>query len=122
MRKVIHCRPAPEIELEFEGGESISLRFDMRAVLAFQEYGEGGIADVIEGKINETDICARIIYAGSHEAVSVEDAKALVCALDMETVTEIMNAFIESMGIIGDEEKEKAAKKLTAQYLAKMSK
>lgn len=121
MRKVIHCRPAPEIELEFEGGESISLRFDMRAVMIFQDCGDG-IDDVIKGNVTEADICARIIYAGSHESVSLEEAKALVCALDMETTTEIMNAFIESMGIIGDAEKEKAAKKLMAQYLARVMK
>lgn len=121
-RKVIACKPTPEIELEFEGGESILLRFDIRALMVIQEM-EGGLNNLMNKSVSE--ICAVIMYGAGkehNENFTLEKAREIISNLSVSVMTEIYDEFTSAMVANSKQEKEELAKKLMAQYLDRISK
>ena len=66
-KKIMTCKAAPEIELQFDGGEAILLRFDIRCLSSIQEL-EGGLKDFLKRGIPE--MAAVIIYAAGKDCES----------------------------------------------------
>lgn len=62
MAKRIICKPAPELEIEINGGDIVLLRFDVRMMCELQEL-EGGITGLFERTYPEMAAC--IIYAAA---------------------------------------------------------
>lgn len=115
-RKVMTCKSAPEIELCFDGGEAILLRFDIRCLMELQAL-EGGLAELANSGIAES--AAKILYAagaGINENYDESKAKEIVSNMSIDNIIEIVNTFSESMGNIADDE---AIKKMVAQFLNK---
>ena len=116
-KKIMTCKSAPEIELQFDGGETILLRFDIRCLSNIQEL-EGGLAAFVKKGVAE--IAAAIVYAagkGINEErdFTEEKAREIVSNMTIENITEIIKTFEESVGSAG--ENEETAKKLLAQLL-----
>ena len=115
-KKIMTCKAAPEIELQFEGGEEILLRFDIRCLSNIQET-EGGLAEFIKQGVAE--MAAAIVYAAGkdiNDDFDKEKARAIISNMSIENITEIIKTFEESVGSTGNEEE---AKKLLAQILGK---
>lgn len=113
-KKTMTCKAAPEIELQFDGGEAILLRFDIRCLLALQE-SEGGLTELTKKGIAET--AAKIIYAAGkdiNENYDESKAREIVSNMSIENIMEIANTFSESIGNYAEDEK---TKKLMAQFL-----
>lgn len=121
-RKKISCKPAPEIELEFEGGETILLRFDISALMAIQEM-EGGLNNLMSNSLPE--MCAAIMYGGGrehNENFTLEKAREIVSNLSGGVISEIYQEFSDAMYAADREQKDELAKKLMAQYLDRLMK
>ena len=115
-RKVMQCKSAPEIELCFDGGEVILLRFDIRCLVNIQEF-KGGLAKFV--KQSTAEMAASIIYAAGkdiNDDFDEEKARAIISNMSIDNITEIIKTFEESIGSTGNEEE---AKKLMAQLLGK---
>lgn len=113
-KKTMVCKTAPEIELCFDGGEAILLRFDIRCLLALQE-SEGGLTEFVKKGIAET--AAMIVYAAGkdiNENYDESKAREIVSNMNLENLIEIANTFSESMGSYAEDEN---VKKLMAQFL-----
>ena len=113
-RKVMTCKSAPEIELCFDGGEAILLRFDIRCLLALQEL-EGGLTELANKGVVET--VAKIVYAAGkdiNENYDESKANEIVSNMSIENIMEIANTFSESMGSFTEDE---TTKKMVAQFL-----
>lgn len=120
MKKVLCCKPAPELEICVDGGDSVLLRFDISSVMALQEV-EGGIMRLMEKPVPE--LAAIIIYAAAksnNDNFTLDKAKQMVAFMSVSDVSEIINTFSESMGIDENEANKDLAKKLMAQFLQKM--
>ncbi len=97
-KKVMQCKPAPEIELVTEEGETITLRFNINMWVNLQE-GENGLEALKELSVPET--AALITYAAGkdiNEGFTLEKARELIAFMDMQSVSEILNTFNESTG------------------------
>ena len=119
-RKVIACKPAPEIELEFNGGERILLRLDVQALMEIQGI-DGGIDNIIGKSVPE--MCAAIIFGAgvnNNDNFTYERAREITCQLSYETISEIYTEFVEAMTTGYKEGREEIAKKAMAQYLNKI--
>ena len=115
-RKVMQCKSAPEIELCFDGGEAILLRFDIRCLVNIQE-AKGGLKKLIKNGIAE--MTATIIYAAGkdiNDNFDEKKAREITSNMSIEGITEIVKTFEESIGTAGDNED---TKKLIAQLLEK---
>lgn len=115
-KKVMTCKAAPEIELQFDGGESILLRFDIRCLVNMQEV-EGGLKEFMKKGIAE--MAAAIVYAagkGINDDYNEEKAREIVSNMSIQNITEIVKTFEESVGTVGGDEE---TKKLIAQILGK---
>lgn len=115
-KKVMTCKAAPEIELQFDGGESILLRFDIRCLVNMQEV-EGGLKEFMKKGIAE--MAAAIVYAAGkdiNDNFDEEKARAIISNMSIDNITEIVKTFEESIGSTGNEEE---AKKIMAQLLGK---
>lgn len=113
-KKTMVCKTAPEIELCFDGGEAILLRFDIRCLLALQEL-DGGLTEFVKKGIAETAVM--IVYAAGkdiNENFDEAKARAIVSNMNLENIIEIANTFSESMGSYAEDEN---TKKLIAQFL-----
>ena len=113
-KKIMTCKSAPEIELQFDGGEAILLRFDIRCLCNIQEL-EGGLKGFLSSTI--TEMAAQVIYAAGkdiNEGFDEAKAREIVSNMSIDNITEIMDTFQESVGARGNEE---VAKKLMAQFL-----
>jgi len=121
MKKIIACRPVNEIELVLQGGESVSLRFDIEALMEFNNL-DGGLVSLLEKDLSLTDMCIKIVYTSAHGSLDIEKAKEIVSNLSPLTITEIINEFNESMGATNKEMNGDFAKKMMAQFLQKISK
>ena len=106
-KKIMTCKAAPEIELQFDGGEAILLRFDIRCLSSIQEL-EGGLKDFLKRGIPE--MAGKDINKDFDE----DKAREIVANMSIENITEIIKTFQESVGVKGGEEE---AKKLLAQIL-----
>lgn len=119
-RKVISCKPTPEIELAFEGGEAILLRFDISALMAIQEM-DGGLNNLMSKSVPE--ICAVIMYGAGkehNENFTLEKAREIVSNLSVSVIAEIYEEFTDAMYASNKEQKEDLAKKMMAQYLDRL--
>ena len=97
-KKVLQCKPAPEIELVTEEGETITLRFNINMWVNLQE-GENGLEALKELSVPET--AALFTYAAGkdiNEGFTLEKARQLIAFMDMQSVSEILNTFNESTG------------------------
>lgn len=115
MKKIISCKPVDDIELQFNGGESILLRFDVESLMHLQEI-EGNLNELFKMPIPE--MCALVIYAGAvahNEGMTKEKAREMVCGMSIDTINAILEEFGASMGQNNSE----YGKKLMAQFLAK---
>lgn len=124
MRKKIACQEIEEIDLEFKNGEIITLRFDADAAIALSNL-DGGLTSLFKEGISIPDICAKIIYAGAvsnNNDMTYEKAREVVSNLSMNTITEIISAFNEEMGIANNEINQEYQKKTMAQLLQMIAK
>ena len=115
-RKTMACKEAPEIELQFDGGEAILLRFDIRCLVNLQE-SDGGMKNFV--KKNVVEMASEIIYAAGkdiNDNFDKERACALVASMSLDNILEIIKTFEDSVGATGSDEE---SKKLVAQILAK---
>ena len=116
-KKTMTCKTAPEIELQFDGGEAILLRFDIRCLVNIQEELEGGMQEFLKNNIAE--MAASIVYAAGkdiNDGLNVDKAREIVSNMSVENIIEIVDTFQSSIGETkGNDE---IAKKLMAQFLA----
>lgn len=115
-KKIMACKAAPEIELCFDGGESILLRFDIRCLMNIQEL-EGGLGEFM--KKNVAEMAAGIVYAAGKgingdKDFTEEKARALISGMSLGDLLDIIKTFEES---IGETKNDENAKKLMAQFL-----
>ena len=97
-KKVMQCKPAPEIELVTNKGETILLRFNINMWVNLQE-GENGLEALKSLSVPET--AALIVYAAGkdlNEDFTLEKARMIISCMDMQSVSEILNTFNESTG------------------------
>lgn len=97
-KKIMQCKPAPEIELVTEEGETILLRFNINMWVNLQE-GENGLEALKNLSVPET--AALIVYAAGkdiNEDFTLEKARMIIACMDMQSVSEILNTFNESTG------------------------
>lgn len=97
-KKIMQCKPAPEIELVTEEGETILLRFNINMWVNLQE-GENGLEALKELSVPET--AALIVYAAGkdiNEDFTLEKARMIISCMAMQRVSEILNTFNESTG------------------------
>ena len=99
MAKKMICKSAPEIELCMEdGGASTLLRFDVQCLAELQEVA-GGITKLF--KLPFSEQAALVVYAAAknnNENYTLEDARKMVCCMDIDSVKEILETFAESAG------------------------
>lgn len=120
MAKKIICKPAPEIELQFNdgGGDRVLLlRFDVLAIEELQEE-EGGLQGVLTRKFSE--MCSTLIYCAAknnNSNFTREDACRMVACMSIPDLEEIVAAFNESFGAESNALESEYAKKLMAQFL-----
>lgn len=122
MRKKYSVKPVTEIELEFPD-RTLLLRFDMAAVFHANDL-DGGLMGLLKSD-QATDICAKIIYMGACEqekGFSIEDARAIVAMMDIQTLESIMNDFAESLGADIRGELGEMQKKTMLEILEKLAK
>ena len=113
-KKIMTCKAAPEIELQFDGGESILLRFDIRCLSSIQEL-EGGLKDFLKKGIPV--MAAVIIYAAGKDinnSFDQDKAREITANMSIDNITEIIRTFQESVGVKGGEDE---GKKYLAQIL-----
>ena len=116
-RKVMQCKSAPEIELCFDGGEAILLRFDIRCLVNIQEF-KGGLKGFVKKPLPE--MAALVVYSAAKGLEENKDfteakARAIVSGMSPENILEIMKTFGESVGSDGANNED--VKKLVAQLL-----
>lgn len=120
MKKKIMCKPASEIELDFGGGDTLYMKFDVKALMHLNE-----LMDVknINTESNIPEICSNIVYASSCEydnEMTIEKAMFIVSNMNIDTITSIIQEFSESVGVIGDDLKEINSKNVMNQFQSKM--
>lgn len=115
-KRIMTCKAAPEIELQFDGGEVILLRFDIRCLSNIQEL-EGGMEGFL--KKTFTEMAAAILYAAGkdlNDGLDELKARELISKMAIENIVELIEIFQESVGAKGGNDE--VAKKLMAQFLA----
>ena len=115
-KKTMTCKTAPEIELQFDGGEAILLRFDIRCLVNIQEL-EDGIQGILSK--NFAEMAASIVYAAGkdiNDGFNEGKAREIVSNMSVENIIEIIDTFQSSIG--GAKDNDDIAKKLMAQFLA----
>lgn len=121
MKKRINVKPVTELELIFEDGKSLTLKFDVEALTHFNDF-EDGMQGFLKDK-STPEICAKIVYIGgsSHnDNLDINEARKIVSNMDPATITEIIYEFNESMGVTQNEAQKELSKKLMAQFLNQM--
>lgn len=116
MRKKTVVQPISELELQFNGGESLLLRFDTEAFFYFCEDKED--IKAISKSNSITKMCARIVYAAgiaNNEDFSYEKAKLLVSEMGVMTVIDIIKDFSESVGSVKNVVPQELQKKIIAE-------
>lgn len=123
MKKTYNVKPATEIELVFQDGKTIKVVFDARAMYHFNDF-ENGIQSLADD-VSQPEVCAKLLYVGCVENskdMSIEKARELVCQLDIETISNVIIDFQESMGVIQNEMFKEAQKKTMEEYVMKLCK
>lgn len=122
-KKIINVKPVSEIELQFEDGKSLTLRFDVKALLNFNDLDDG-----LNGFIKDNSLpimCSKIIYIGAKSVdndFTYDEAYKITSQLDPSTITTIINEFNESMGTVKSEVQDEAQKKFMTEFLNKIMK
>jgi hypothetical protein len=122
-RKTINVKPVTELELQFEDGKSLTLRFDVQALLNFNDL-EGGLTGAIKEK-SIPIMCSKVVYIGAKavdENFTYEEAVKITSELDPSTIVDIINEFNESMGTTKNEVQSEAQKKLMKEFIESLSK
>lgn len=122
-RKTINVKPVSELELQFEDGKSLVLRFDTQALLNFNEL-EGGLTGFIKEKSIPV-MCSKVVYIGAKATdgnFTYEEALKITSELDPGTIMEIINEFNESMGTSKNEVQSELQKKLMAEFVKNLAK
>lgn len=115
MKKTINVRPITEIELVFEDGKSLQLKYDVKALLFFNDVADGLFQDP-----SIPEICAKVVYIGAAsntEGFTIEEARTIVSNLDPETITVIIDEFTKGMGLQSNEVSKELQKKLMDRFL-----
>lgn len=122
-KKKINVKPVSELELQFEDGNIVTLRFDVKALLNFNDF-EDGLTGFIKDASLPT-MCSKVIYIGAKsldDNFTYEDALKITAELDPCTITEIINEFNESMGTSKNELQGEYQKKLMEQFVRQIVK
>lgn len=122
MKKTYNVKPPTEIELVFEDGYKIDLRFDARAT--YHLTTDFSLNDLVENP-SITEMCAIIIYCASVENnkdMTVDKARELVCTMDIETITSIILDFEESSGVSKKEQLKELQKKTMENFVLNLYK
>lgn len=118
MKKIMQCQSAPEIGLQFNGGEEILLRFDVRCLNSLQEM-EGGL-DGLFKNASIPEMAAKVLYCAAknnNDGFKYERAREIISNMSMVDIQTLMSEFSESMGI-DNETNAEYVKKLMAQFLS----
>ena len=116
MAKKMICKPAPEIEICIDGGDSKLLRFDVQCLAELQET-KGGITKLFKMPLPEQ--AALIVYAAGknhNDNFTLDDARKMIACMDIESIKEILTTFGESAGTTSDVSND-FVKKVLAQML-----
>ena len=116
MAKKMVCKPAPEIEICVDGGDSILLRFDISCLATLQEM-KGGLKSLFKKNLPEQ--AAYLVYAAgkdNNDNFTLEEARKMVSCMDIPSVLEVIKTFSESVGTSVDASNE-FVKKTLAQML-----
>ena len=119
-RKTIKCAPVSEIEIITAEGETTLLRFDILMLQELQSEA-GSLMEATKKGIGE--LAALVVYAGAKNqdaSMTMEKARKMIVCMNPLEVQEIVNEFSQSMGVVADGELQDAAKKVMAQFLARM--
>ncbi|MDF2609046.1 MAG: hypothetical protein K0R92_520 [Lachnospiraceae bacterium] len=117
MKKRINVQPVTEIELVFEDGSSLDIKFDAEAISNFNELDGGITAFIKEDKLPER--CAKIIYVGARsykQDFTLDEARKITSELSPITITEIVSEFNESMGAAKNGVQSEMQKKLMEDF------
>jgi hypothetical protein len=123
MKKSYNVKPVDEIELSFEDGKKVILKFDVKSLLNLNNL-KGGMASFFKEK-SLPEMCAKLIYmsgAEYNEGLDLAEARKIVSNLDWKTIMSLMNDFGESMGISVGEGQADMLKKMMPQFLQMMRK
>jgi hypothetical protein len=120
MKKIIKVQPISEIELEFDNEKSLYIRFDMEALLRFDDIPGGLTSFIADTSVAER--CAKVIYIGavnSNPGFTLEKAREIVVNMDPNSVMEVLIEFGNSMGTTNNEMIKELQKKTMMEFLAK---
>lgn len=123
MKKSINVKPVTELELQFEDGKVIHVVFDTETFSNFNDL-EGGLLG-LAGETSLSEQCAKIIYAGAksrNQGFTLEDSRMLVSNMDIASVTEVINEFSESAGMVKNGVQSELQKKLMEQFVQMIAK
>jgi hypothetical protein len=118
MKKIINVKLVNELELKFEDGKSLTLKFDVQALSHILDF-KGGLEEFIKDP-STPEVCAKLLYIGAvsnNVEFTVEEARKVVSNLDPATITTIINEFNESMGAGTNEVNKELQKKMMALFL-----
>jgi hypothetical protein len=121
MRKTINVKEPTELELKFEDGKSLILKFDMEALSNFYEMPEG-----LNGFIHEESMverCAMIVYISGlaqDNELTMEKSRAIVANMDPASITDVVTEFMLSMGGSNNELIKELQKKTMQEFLQKL--
>lgn len=119
MKKIVNVKEATELELQFQDGKIINLRFDVSSLLNFNNL-DGGLENFFKDA-SIPEMCAKIVYitgANHNDGLTIDESRKIVSNMDPLTITEIINEFSESMGMAKNELQGELQKKLMTQFLA----
>lgn len=119
MKKTYNVKPATEIELRFLDGKVLTVIFNAKAMYHFNDF-ENGIQSLTDD-VSQPEICAKLLYVGSVENnpdMTLEKARELVCQLDIETISNIIVDFQESMGSIQNDAFKELQKKTMMEFVS----
>lgn len=117
MKKTYNVKPIDEITLAFQDGYNLILRFD--AMATYRLTTEFSLDDMIENP-SMTEMCAMVVYSASVENnkdITLDNARELVCQMDLETITNIVMDFEESTGIQKNENLKELQKKTMENFI-----
>lgn len=115
MKKKINVKPITELELCFDDGKSIELKFSTEATLRLQEI-EGGYGAFI--KSTPSEMCARVIFSScTDDEMTLEQARVITSNFSPSTVSDILSEYTETNISSNDGGQKELQKKLMEQFL-----
>lgn len=117
--KTISVKECPELELVFEGGEKIHLKFSTRSMLYTQEYSSE------RGGMVANNVLEAIVYGAAkacNKEFTPEDAEHLVDCLDGDAYDAIMDTYQSSLTEAQKKTQMEMQKLIMKQYTEKIMK